>query len=382
MSTGPDPTPLRGDEFSATPPVSKVTPPGSGAALSAEELVILNEEIAAMAKAGLPLDQGLFALGRDMGRGRLREVTLRLSADLQAGHTLPESLERQGGRVPPYYAALLAAGVRSGKLGDVLSTLTIYARSVADFRASIIGALVYPTIVLILGIALIVVCSLVVLPKFVEIFAEFKMKLPLFTEIVFFIGNHALEVFVLPPIVVVTIVMLLRWRMRSTPEGRVRWARLVYSVPLIGAFVRSARLSGFAELLGILVEQKVPLPEALRLAAETSSDPLVHEGGKQIEKDLRQGTPFGTALKQQRLVPDLVVWMIAFGEKQGTLGASLKQVAQLYRRQAETRASFLRTILPPILIILVAVVAIGPFVFGLIWPMFNLLDGLSGGGKK
>src|ERR1700685_4156642 len=86
--------------------------------LSLEDFILLNEEIAGMAKAGLPLDQGLAALAREMGSGRLQQVTQKLADDLRGGCTLPEALKRQEGRVPPYYAALLGAGIRSARLGD------------------------------------------------------------------------------------------------------------------------------------------------------------------------------------------------------------------------------------------------------------------------
>src|SRR5262245_7545711 len=90
------------------------------ARLSAEALITLNEEIAGMARAGLPLDQGLAALARDMGRGRLQQVTAGIADGLKSGLTLPEAIARQGDRVPPYYSGLLLAGVRSGRLQDVL----------------------------------------------------------------------------------------------------------------------------------------------------------------------------------------------------------------------------------------------------------------------
>src|SRR5947199_5537935 len=95
--------------------------------MNPDDLIALNEEIAGMARAGLPLDQGLSALAREMGHGRLQKVTSAIADDLRAGRTLPEALERQEGRVPPYYAGLVAAGVRTGRVGEVLSTLTSYA---------------------------------------------------------------------------------------------------------------------------------------------------------------------------------------------------------------------------------------------------------------
>ena len=134
--------------------------------------------------------------------------------------------------------------------------------------------------------------------------------------------------------------------------------------------------------VGVPAIVPVPLPEGLRLAAEASSDPLLTEGAKHIEGRLRQGVPLGDALKEQKLVPELVVWMVRFGERQGSLGPSLHQVAQLYRRQAEVRATLLRTILPPLLILLLAGSLGLLFIFGVMAPMYGLLDGLSGGGRK
>jgi general secretion pathway protein F len=350
----------------------------TGGNLSAEDLVTLNEEIAGMARAGLPLDQGLTALAREMGRGRLREVTRQLADDLHAGLPLPQALEKQKGRLPSFYSALLAAGIRSGRIGDVLGTLTLYARSVADFRDTVTSALLYPAVVLLLGLALLLFVGTTILPGLVDVFDKFKMRLPALTQVLLFIGQHPLETVVLPVVVVVVGLLCVRWLLRTSASGRVGWARFVYAVPLVGTLIRSARLAAFTDLLGILVDQSIPLPEALALAASASSDPLLAESGEHVTRDLRQGVPLGETLRRQRLVPGLVVWMIGFGEAQGTLGAALHQVAQMYRRQAEARAALLRVVLPPLLIVCLAAFLGGLFIFGLMAPMHGLLEGLGG----
>src|ERR1700693_32031 len=100
--------------------------------MNADDLITLNEEIAGMARAGLPPDRGLKAMAGEMGRGRLQRVTAALAEDLRAGHPLPEALKRQGSRVPAFYAGLVEAGARTGRIGEVLATLTVYARSIAN----------------------------------------------------------------------------------------------------------------------------------------------------------------------------------------------------------------------------------------------------------
>src|SRR5438067_5829709 len=154
------------------------SPPANGS-LSAEDLITLNEEIAGMARAGLPLDQGLAALAREMATGKLQKVTASLARDLKDGHTLPEALDRQKGRVPPFYAGLVAAGVRTGRISEVLATLTLYARSVADLRATVSQALFYPAIVLLFSFGLFGFVCFFILPQFEELFREFDLRLPL-----------------------------------------------------------------------------------------------------------------------------------------------------------------------------------------------------------
>jgi general secretion pathway protein F len=379
MSNGSESVVPKSEAIMAAPPMPK---PAGSSPLSAHDLITLNEEIASMARAGLPLDQGLSVLAREMNRGRLKNVTEQLANDLRAGHTLPEALKRQEGRVPGYYAALLAAGIRSGRLSEVLTTLTVHARAVADFRASIISAMLYPALVLILGVGLVVFVGHFVLPIYVQIFEDFKMQLPYFTQLLVFVSRHSLVLLVIPFCVLLLLILTERWWLRSSAAGRRLWTRIVYTLPGFGTVVRNGQISAFTELLGILIDQAVPLPEALRLAGETSSDPFLNEGAKQIEKDLLQGMPFAAALKQQRWVPELVVWMIGFGERQGNLGGALKQISEMYRRQAEARALFLRTVMPPLFIILVAGLLAVVFILGLMGPMLSLLDGLSGGGLK
>lgn len=373
-----DPTKPDG-EFKAVPAPPPTLSPARQ--LAPEDLITLNEEIAAMSRAGLPLDQGLTALAAEMGRGKLQKVTRQLADDLRAGFSLPDALQRQRGRVPAYYAALLAAGIRSGKLGEVLGTLTVYARTIADFRDAVSGALIYPVIVLALGFFLIGFVGYFVLPEYAAVFDKMKITLPLATRILLFIGQRPISFLVTPLVGLLVGLAAERWWLRSTARGRAVWARFTYLLPMVGTLIRSARLAAFADLLGILVDQSVPLPDAVRLAATGSSDPLLNDGAGQIDTDLRQGMTLGEALQRQQLVPKLVIFMIRFGEKQGTLGPALHQLAQMYRRQAEFRAALLRTVLPPLLIVLLAITVGSLFIFGLMAPMFVILDLLSGGLK-
>lgn len=346
--------------------------------LSAEDLAILNEEIAGMARAGLPLDQGLSALAREMSSGRLRRVTADLAEDLHSGYTLPEALERRGSQTPPFYAALVGAGIRTGRIGDVLSTLTVYARSIADVRSTIISAMLYPAVIFLLALALFYFAFSHILPPFEAIFKDFNLRLPTLTVVVMWLGRN-IWFLMLPPALVIAGAFVAQELFNRTEPGRCVWARFVYAIPIVGTLIRSARLAAFTELLGILVDHEVPLPEAFRLAGAASSDPITARDARYVEEDLRQGTPLGEVIRNRQFARELVVWMIGLGERRGTLGKTLHQVASLYRRQVDMRAAILRSVLPPFLVIITAGLLVVLFVLGLILPLFRLIEGLSGG---
>jgi type II secretory pathway component PulF len=342
-----------------------------------EDLIALNEEIAGMARAGLPLDQGLAAMARDMVRGDLKRATMALADDLRAGHTLPEALAKQPHRVPSFYASLVTAGIRSGRIADVLATLSLYARSVASVRATIREALYYPATVLAFGILLFLGYGFVVLPMFAQVFEGFEVKLPAVTRGILIIFEQPL-LFIVCPFTLLTLAVLVgMWLARRNDEGRRAGARLLYAMPIIGTLVRSARLAAFAELLAILVDHEVPLPEAFFLAGSASSDPLMDELAEEVQQQLSLGMPLREALRGRGLVPEWVAWMAGLGEQRGTLAASLRQVSAVYRRQVETRAALLRTVLPPFLIIVTAGLFVALFVFTVMSPMYGLLNALS-----
>lgn len=345
--------------------------------MNPDDLIALNEEIAGMARAGLPLDQGLAALAREMSSGKLQKVTEALANDLRSGHTLAQALERQKTRVPPYYAGLVAAGIKTGRIGEVLATLSVYARMLSHVRAIVVDALFYPAVVMLFGVGIFAGLCIFVLPQFDQIFHDFQMTLPALTESVLALGRHPLELVALPMGVAVFGVFLIRWMMQATEAGRHVWAQAVYTLPLVGTLIRSTRLAAFTELLAILVDHDIPLPEAFGLAGAASTCPVMAAAARSVNAGLSGGHSLADVLRGQGLVPEWVSWMAGLGEKRGSLGTTLHQIADMYRRQAEMRAAVLRSVLPPFMIIVTAGLFVSLFAFALMLPMIKLLEGLS-----
>jgi general secretion pathway protein F len=349
--------------------------------LSGEDLALLNEEIAALAKAGLPLDQGLASLAEEMRHGRMRTVTLNLAADLHRGLSLPEAMAKQEGNIPRYYGRVVAAGIRTGNVGEVLATLATYGRSLAEIRWSVVSAVLYPALLFFLALGLMALIASVMSQIEHVLRDEFKIRLTVMSEIAFWLARNWLWVFVVPPAVLIG--GLLAWRqiLRTTEAGSVRWAKFLYGIPVIGPLFQRAQLAAFVDLLAILVRREVPMPEAFSLASEAAADPVIRVGGRAVIEDLKQGMSLGESLAVRQLMPRSGAWIIAAAERRGTLADALTNLAHMYRESVQMRTRLVGTILPPALVLGVGVIVAIFFVFGVAAPMLSLLEGLSGGSR-
>ena len=344
---------------------------------STSDFQALNDEIASLAKAGLPLDQGLEALSRDLGRGRLAKVTHNISQSLKAGKTLPEALDIESNSLPPFYAALVASGIRSGRMAEVLATLTLHARTLAELRSTLWLAMLYPLMVIVaaLGLVLFLVSTLV--PRFGTIFKDFGMSLPWLTQMLISLGDHPVRNILLPSGIVFGLLLVIWLGLRSSAKGRHFLASAMYTIPGVGTLIRSVRLASFADLMGILVEHHIPLPEAIRMAGEASSDPLLRDASRNLEERLSKGESLGVAMRAEKGVPEMLSWMAGWAEKRGNLANSFRQAAEFYQRRAETRALFLKSILPTVGILTTGLLVGAIVIGGLFAPLINLLEALS-----
>lgn len=346
-------------------------------ALSPDQLIYLNEEIAGMARAGLPLEEGLASIAREMSHGNLKQATQCLADDLKRGKTLPEAIAAQQGRMPKFYSSLMNAGIRGGNLPDVLSLLTTYARSLSDLYSVVYTALFYPMMVILIAVFLIAMIMVFVMPQFISIFNDFGMRLPLFTQMVVNICQNPIPTLVMPLSGIGLIAIIFRFLLNATETGRCMWAKIIYSLPVFGVLIRSARLAAFTDLLAILVENQMPLPEAFELAADAGADPILKNGANKIAEKLCQGASLAMALKEFKILPEVVSWMAGMGELKGNLPQTLRQAAQMYSRQVAVRSSMVQSVFPPLLVVLCAGFITSVFVFAVFLPLINLLEGLS-----
>lgn len=343
-----------------------------------DDLIALNDEIAASIRAGIPLEVGLHGFPGSAS-GRLAAISAHLAQRLSRGEPLTEALAAERGGFPRVYRAVVEAGLRAGRLPEALESLSGFARSMLEIRQQIALALIYPVIVVISAYYLFWFFIGYLASAMEEVIrmsgTEPAGWLPWVKgafEMVEVLGH-------LPPILLLGLLAwwLIAGRLLFPSSGPVS-AGLKW-VPGAGLIYRRFHLAGFAELSAVLLEQDVPLHESLVLAAEATGDPRIIGDAGRLAESARQGRPLAETVSSASSLPPFMRWMIAAGARHGTLPASLRQIAEIYRRRALFRAEWFKLCLPVVLTLAVGGAAVLLYVLALFVPLTELLKNLAAG---
>jgi general secretion pathway protein F len=324
--------------------------------VSLDQWVALNDELAALVRAGLPLETGLRRLGGD-GRDRVARLGAALADRLNRGEDLASAMSVEGVNLPPSYAAVVSAGLRSGRLAEGLEGLAEASRNQSEMRRQLGLALIYPFLLAVLGYGLLVFFVMMILPKFGAMWADFRVPI---TEPSRSLDALGRVIAVGWPVGAVALILaFLLWWFLGRTVGHMGWLR---RVPVVGGAVRDADAAVFAEVAAVLVEHDVPLGEAAGLAARSTADPHLIAAADTMAGAVASGENGPDMVGDG--FPPLLRWMMTTGLRQGRLVPSLRHAADSYRTRATHRAELLRTFLPIVLTIGVGAVAV--LVYGLL----------------
>ncbi|HWE37983.1 MAG TPA: type II secretion system F family protein [Isosphaeraceae bacterium] len=345
-----------------------------GGRLALRDLIALNDEIAALVRAGVPLDRGLRAL--DAGGG-LGAIAATLGDRLARGETLPEALEAERARIPTLYRAVVEAGLRAGRLPVALEGLATFARGVAELRWEIGQALVYPLMVLVLAYGLFVGLVLEVVPRLLAAAEGFRLPVRGALWLLERLEQSAALWVPVVPAGFVALGVAWAWTGRSAGLGPGRAGALLAWVPWARAAMADARAAGFAELLALLIDHRVPLDRAVTLAADATGDRRLVAAGRSVAEATRRGMSAGSSTRGAEGFPPLLRWMLVACQARGDFAASLRHAAATYRRRALRRADWIREALPTLLLLVIGAGATALYTLALFVPLSILLQNLG-----
>lgn len=343
--------------------------------IPSQELLVFNQELAALLRAGLPLLQSLDLMLERMKHPEFRRVLTDVRDRVKSGSELSDAFEAHGEAFPPLYASTLRAGERSGELEAVIRRFIRYLSLVLDTRKRVFTALVYPFVLVGLSLAMILVMTVYVIPRFREFYADLGSELPALTQATlglaqFIRGNW----FWLLIGAAATAFALLRWR--DSESGARTLDRWKLRLPLLGDVFHRFSISEFCRSLSTLLAGGTPLVPALEIAVRAVGNAHVRSHLQPVIEKVREGRPFHTSLEESGVFTDLGVDMVQVGEATGALDEMLANVADLLDDQVETRMRRILSLLEPLLLVVMGLV-VAILLLSVYLPMFSALGDLG-----
>ena len=343
-----------------------------------QDLANFTRQLANLLKAGMPLTGALNSMKSMDSEGIPKSVCSSLLADVKEGRNLSASMGKFTDIFPDMYLNMVKAGESSGSLVEVLKRLADHYERFAELRQKVVSALVYPALVMGLGLVLIFVFMSYILPKFMGMFNDMQgVDLPLSTEILKQLSEFFAKWWWLILMLGGLFVFLLKSYL-SSPGGRERFDRWVLEAPLISRIVRPNLFGQFSRTLGALLQNGVPVLTALKITESVVQNVVIQQAIAKTREGVTDGKTLAQPLARGGVFPKLLVDLVHIGEQTGDVPAALNNIAETYDNELTVSLRTVTTLIEPALIISIAIV-IGFMLVGVLQAMFKMTSVIGQG---
>jgi len=339
------------------------------------EVALFTRQFSVMLGAGLPLVQALQAIGAQNPNPTLKNVLEKVRTDVEGGSTLAKALEKHPKVFDSLYTNMIAAGETGGILDVVLQRLSVFIEKIVKLRSALKSALIYPTVILTVGVGVVAVILWKVIPVFRTLFESFDTELPLLTRIVI-AASAFLESFAIPIAIIIAIGIYGIKKWYQTDGGRHTLDGLLLKIPVLGDVVRKISIARFTRTLATLLTSGVPILEALDITARTAGNVILEDVIVVVKKRIEEGGTMADPMRESKFFPPMVTQMVSVGESTGELDSMLTKVADYYEEEADTVVANLLTLLEPVMMVILGIL-VGGIVIAMYMPMFKLIQTLS-----
>jgi type IV pilus assembly protein PilC len=338
--------------------------------LPRRELMHFSRQMAVFARSGIPVLEALEVMTEELGNKQFAVVLAQMAEDLRAGDTFAGAAAKHPEAFPPYYIGILRSAELTGNLDTVLDQLADYIDRDIEARRKVKSALSYPSIVFCFAILAVVVITVFVLPRFETFFASLTAKLPLVTRILLdvahFFGHDWIYV-----LGVLALIALLAVLGSVTGRGQAIRDRLFLKVPVLGDLIGTAIVERTCRILYSMITAGVPLPDALQVTTDTTTNFVYRRGLVQVRSAMLRGEGLAGPLAASGLFPPAARHMFVVGERTGTMDDQLHTAATYFDRELDYKLKRFTSLFEPAVIVFVGLI-VGFVAIALIAAMYGI----------
>jgi general secretion pathway protein F len=343
---------------------------GRSPALSTTDVAMLTRQLATLLVAGLPLVEALGVMVDQTEKRSVKSLMADIREEIRGGSSYSAVLERYPREFSRIYVHMVRAGEASGALDQILFRLAEFLEKQLALKHKVTNAILYPALMLIVGILVLFFLMTFVIPKITAVFTSLKQALPLPTVILMNVS----QVFADYWAVMLAGVGLIVWAARramKTEAGRFTADRWLLKIPLVGEVARMVAISRLTSTLATMLASGVQLLDAMDVAKRVMNNRVLEHAVEGARQNIREGETIAEPLKRSGQFPALVTHMIAVGERSGEMEEMLRRIGHIYDGEVDRVITRFTSLLEPIMILVMGILVFG-IVVAILLPIFEM----------
>ena len=339
-----------------------------------QELATFTTQLANLLKSGMPLTVALNSMAHLETKGIPAQVSRDLKQEVTEGRSLSDAMTRQPRIFSDLYVNMVRSGETSGSLVEVLRRMAQHFQQFAEVQAKFKSAMIYPVMVICVGLLLVTFFMTFMMPKFIEIFNGFNVPLPLPTKMLIGMSRMFTDWWWLMGLLAIALVVVFK-RFQSSDAGRRKLDDWRMKAPVFGKVVQVNLFGQFARTLGTLLQNGVPVLTALKITEQVMTNIHIKEAIGKTREAVTDGKTLAQPLAQSRLFPQLMVDLVRLGEETGDVPGALNNIADTYENELQIALRVMSDLIGPVLIIVMAII-VGFLLLSIFLPLFRLISSI------
>jgi len=343
------------------------------AKITAKDIIIFCRQFSTMVDAGLPIIQCLDLLASQAENPSFKKIMKKIKEDVEGGMTLADALKKHPEQFDSLFVNMIAAGEAGGILDTILRRLSEGLEKSAKLQAQVKSAMMYPTITLVVAIAVIMVLMVFVIPTFSKMFADMGQALPGLTQLVINISNFikANVVYILGGMGGFVYTFKKTY---STEKGQRAIDAWALTLPVFGILIRKIAVAKFTRTMSTMLASGVAILDALDIVAKTAGNKSIELAVYDVRSGISEGRTMADPLLESGVFPPMVCSMIAVGESTGALDTMLEKIADFYDDEVDEAVQSMTEMIEPAMMCFLGVV-VGGLVIAMYLPIFSMAGG-------